>query len=306
MGDVAMTLPVLYAVARAYPRVHFIMYTRERFARIVWECPPNVEMRGVDLKQYAGWRGLLRLGRELANEHFDLFIDLHRVLRTTILSILLRLRGVPCQHIRKGRFAKWCTLHHIGHAVLPSTIERYADTFRRAGLTAFSYTPSPHHEGHGIGIAPFAQHMGKIYPLDRMEEVVRLLSERGEPIYLFGFGKEETSVLERWAERYPNVISLAGKHSLEEEMNIMHSLRVMISMDSANMHLASLVGTRVVSIWGATHPCMGFLGWGQNEHDCVQLPLPCRPCSVYGNRPCRYQHLSCLQDITPQQIAAHV
>lgn len=306
MGDVAMVLPVLYAVARAYPRVQFIMYTRERFARIAWECPENVEMRGVDLKQYAGWRGILRLGQELKNEHFDLFIDLHRVLRTTLLTFLLRLSGVPCRHLRKGRLGKWLRLHHIGHPALPSTLERYADTFRRAGFREFSFAPTPHSEGYGIGIAPFAQHAGKIYPLERMEEVVEILSKRGEPIYLFGFGKEETAVLERWATQYPNVTSLAGKHSLEEEMRIMHGLRVMLTMDSANMHLASLVGTRVVSIWGATHPCMGFLGWGQKEADCVQLPLSCRPCSVYGNRPCRHPYPSCMQDITPQEIVHHV
>ena len=73
-------------------------------------------------------------------------------------------------------------------------------------------------------------------------------------------------------------------------------------MDSANMHLASLVGTKVVSIWGGTHPYAGFLGWNQKESDCVQLDLPCRPCSVYGNKPCFRSDYACMNGIVPELI----
>ena len=73
-------------------------------------------------------------------------------------------------------------------------------------------------------------------------------------------------------------------------------------MDSANMHMASLVGTRVVSVWGATHPYAGFLGYGQREADCIQRNMPCRPCSVYGNKPCQYGDYRCLTTITPNAI----
>jgi ADP-heptose:LPS heptosyltransferase len=65
-------------------------------------------------------------------------------------------------------------------------------------------------------------------------------------------------VLSKWEKEIPNTTSLAGKLSLSDELNMISKLRVMISMDSANMHLASLVGTRVVSVWGATHPYAGF------------------------------------------------
>ena len=87
---------------------------------------------------------------------------------------------------------------------------------------------------------------------------------------------------------------------------MMGQLDVMLSMDSANMHLASLVGTRVVSVWGGTHPYAGFLGWNQKPEDCVQLDLPCRPCSVYGNKACSRGDYACLKDITPEQIIAKI
>lgn len=77
----------------------------------------------------------------------------------------------------------------------------------------------------------------------------------------------------------------------------------MISMDSANMHLASIVGTRCVSIWGATHPYAGFLGFGQSENDVVQInDLTCRPCSVFGDKECYRGDWACLEEINVQQI----
>ena len=58
----------------------------------------------------------------------------------------------------------------------------------------------------------------------------------------------------------------------------------MMSMDSAAMHLASLAGVPVVSVWGATHHYAGFLGYGQSEANIVADDIECRPCSIYGNK----------------------
>ena len=86
----------------------------------------------------------------------------------------------------------------------------------------------------------------------------------------------------------------------------MSHLDVMVSMDSANMHLASICGTRVVSVWGATHPFAGFMGWNQSTADAVQADMPCRPCSIYGNRPCLRGDYACLTSIQPEAIVQKV
>ena len=83
----------------------------------------------------------------------------------------------------------------------------------------------------------------------------------------------------------------------------MSQLDVMYSMDSANMHLASLVNTQVVSFWGATHPYAGFMGWNQCLENVVQVDeLTCRPCSIYGQKTCYRKDYACLNRITPKQI----
>ena len=94
--------------------------------------------------------------------------------------------------------------------------------------------------------------------------------------------------------------------SLQQEMIVMSQLDTMVSMDSANMHLASICGTRVVSIWGATRPYDGFMGWNQSTGVAIQIDLPSRPCSIYGNRPCMRGDYACLNNIDPITIADRV
>jgi ADP-heptose:LPS heptosyltransferase len=93
---------------------------------------------------------------------------------------------------------------------------------------------------------------------------------------------------------------------MDAELALMNHLDVMVSMDSGNMHLASLVNTPVVSIWGATHPLAGFMGWNQSEENAVQVDLPCRPCSVYGNKPCFRKDYACLYNIQPNTIVQRI
>ena len=93
---------------------------------------------------------------------------------------------------------------------------------------------------------------------------------------------------------------------MAEELALMSRLEVMVSMDSVNMHLASLVGTPVVSVWGATHPSAGFMGWRQSVENAVQKDLDCRPCSIYGNKPCVRGDYACLEQISPEDILERI
>ena len=93
---------------------------------------------------------------------------------------------------------------------------------------------------------------------------------------------------------------------MHQELILMSHLDVMISMDSANMHIASLTATPVVSIWGATHPYAGFLGWGQLNSSVIGLDMDCRPCSIYGQKRCKKGDHPCLRGIAPQTVVDKV
>jgi ADP-heptose:LPS heptosyltransferase len=72
------------------------------------------------------------------------------------------------------------------------------------------------------------------------------------------------------------------------------------------MHLASLVNVPVVSVWGATHPSAGFMGWGQKLSNVMSVDLPCRPCSIYGNKKCVRGDFACMNSIAPDAIVEKV
>ena len=297
LGDIAMLAPVVRAAAEQNPEVSFTMLSQQRFADLFKDMPSNVVFQGAEIKK----QSLRDIVSELGS--YEFVADMHGVLRSLYIRTALRLRGAKVAVIDKGRRDKW-HLTRGRHTPLRHTTLRYADVFEELGLTV-QLPEATHTEGEGIGIAPFAAHEGKIYPIERMEGVVERLSQRGIPVTLFGGGRKEQELLGTWANRYPGVRSVAGKHSLAEELAIMRGLRLMVTMDSGNMHLASLVGTRVVSIWGATHPYAGFLGYGQRENDCIQRALDCRPCSIYGNKKCRYGDYRCL-DIPAEEVAERI
>ena len=299
LGDVALLVPVVRAVAKQYPDMQVTMLSQQRMADLFVDMPANVVFHGVDLKKQSLREIVAGLGR------FDLVADMHGVWRSLYIRTMMRLRGAKVRTIRKDRIGRFMLTRHICRKPLKNSTLRYSEVLQRLGLNVSVILSPCKTDGKGIGIAPFAAHKGKIYPLERMERVVELLSKQGEPIVLFGGGEKEQAILEGWAIKYNNVRSVAGKYSLREELEFIRKLRVMVTMDSANMHLASLVGTRVVSIWGATHPYAGFLGIGQNEKDCIQRDLPCRPCSIYGKKKCKFGDYRCM-DIAPEEIVNRI
>lgn len=305
LGDVAMLVPLIKQLAITYPDWQITMLSRKQVAMLFQHMPANVQFVGADLKiKHNGIKGINQLLQEIQYQQFDAVADMHNVLRSKWICWRMRLIGKQISTLCKGRCQKWLLTHTSYKKALTPTIQRYLQVLQKLG---FNF-PLPsivqgQSEQKGYGIAPFAAHKGKIYPLDKMEQVLKALSEKtGEPIYLFGAGEKEKTILEAWEEKYDNVHSLVGKYNMDEEIALMRHLRVMLTMDSANMHLASLAGTRVISIWGATHPYAGFLGWGQQLTDCVQRnDLPCRPCSIYGNKKCKYGDYRCL-DINPTML----
>ena len=321
MGDVAMTVPAVAALRVKYPDLKISILTTPFFQAFFREVP-DLDFVPFDKKgRHKGFRGIIRLWKDIRkSQKIDAVADFHDVLRSKVLRTLFRLSGKPVAVIRKGRAEKKALTrfeNKVLHPLKP-TIQRYADVLERLGYPVeipvqAERNPQPVPEiiaetagkktGTWIGIAPFAQHQGKIYPLDKIEKLVENLSQKeNTKLFIFGGGPKEQAVADEWAAMYPNTISAIGKIRLPGELDLISNLDCMVSMDSSAMHMASLYSIPVVSVWGATHPYAGFMGWGQSEENAVQLDLPCRPCSIYGNKPCIYGDYRCMGGITPEMI----
>lgn len=324
MGDVAMSAAVIRDFCKQYPRVTVVMVSNALFQPFFAEIPGVIFHPIYPKATHRGGLGLFRLFQELNTYRPAAVADLHHNIRSRVLALLFRLNGIAVAHIDKGRKAKRALTRRKSKIKrqLKSTIARYADVFRALGFDGF--TPDNHlrkqprplpdlakrlfasEHTAKIGIAPFAKHPAKVYPMDRMEIVVRYLNEQGHDIFIFGGGTEEEQTAVTWQLRYPQVKSLIGQFSLREELDIISHLDLMLSMDSAGMHMASLMGVRVLSVWGGTHPFAGFLGYGQQPEDCIQVEHPNRPSSIYGNKPCICDGRDSMELIDPQLIIARL
>ncbi len=305
-GDVAMTVPVITEFLEQNPGVEVVMVSRSNF-RDLFQGIPNLIFKGIKVDHYQGIFGLHKLSKQLKEEvKPDYIADLHDVVRTKLLNVFFKLNGQKVFVLDKGKEEKkqLTDIYNLEKKPLKPTTERYADVFRAMGFTlklSHQYR-SISVEKVGIGFAPFAQHQGKMLPLERSFELAKLIAKK-DKVYFFGGGKTESETLESWATQIPNTENLAGKLTISEELQKISKLKTMISMDSANMHLASLVGTRCISIWGSTHHFAGFLGYGQSVDDVVEVKdLTCRPCSVFGDKECFRGDWACLQEIDIQKI----
>jgi ADP-heptose:LPS heptosyltransferase len=298
MGDVAMTVPVLRALIEQNSDLKVTVVTRA-FFKPFFQDLENVEVYEADLKgKHKGVLGLYKLSKELKQLQFDAIADLHNVLRSKILKLFLF--GKRVAQLDKGRNEKKALISGKIFQQLKTTHQRYADVFKKLGYLVDLYQPKfpvkknlsseleqfvTNSNYKTIGIAPFAAHKSKMYPLDKMERIIEALSESSN-IVLFGGGKKEIEILNTFDNNFNNVVSVAGKLKLEEELSLISNLDLMLSMDSGNAHLAAMLGIKVITIWGVTHPYTGFAPFNQPFDNALvadRETYPLIPTSVYGN-----------------------
>lgn len=325
MGDVVLLLPVLKGVLDANSDVEIYLLTQPAFFPVFQDID-RLFLIEADIKgQHSGLVGLFKIYKRIINDvRPDFVFDVHGVIRTYILDFLFWISGYKVANFRKGTFRKWKIIRSKALKYLPNTIERYSDVFIDAGyqvslpeppIFQSDYLP----EGFNrifdksllIGIAPFAKHPQKIWGIAKVEDLISEINRfHNASIVLFGGGGSELDVLNQIAGKYPNCIVSANHYRLADEIRLIPKLAVMISMDSANMHLASIAGVPTISIWGATHPALGFAPYKQPVENIMQYSgdkLPCRPCSVYGNKKCIYNDgVRCMEFISVNTIIVRI
>ncbi len=308
LGDVTMIAPVLQEFIEQNPNIEIYVASRP-FMQTIFNQFPQINFISVDLNNdYKGLLGLYKLYQELKKYKFDYVADLHNVIRTKVITAFFKLSGTKTATLDKGREEKKALINQENRVFkqLKLTTERYADVLRELGFKinlSHQIQPKTVKEHKSIGIAPFAAFSSKMYPLEKMKIIAKKLADVGYKIYLFGGGKHEAEELKTWENLHPNIKSLAGTMSFEQELKNIAKLETMVSMDSANMHLASLMGTRTISIWGGTHPFAGFLGYGQSVEDVIQDDtLKIRPTSIFGKDSKGFENYDYFENLSAENV----
>ncbi len=326
LGDVAISVPLVKAIAEQYPEHEFLMISKPLMAGLFMDCPPNVTFKAAEVDdKHKGILGIFKLYLEIGAKNVDVICDMHHVIRTRLLCFFFRLHRIPVFCIDKERNERQRLTQRKNKVFkqLKTSFERYRAVFAQAGLSLnyFDFWPKmiPSAENlpnvetkfgpkrtKWIGFAPFAKHEGKVYPLNLSEKVLaHFAADSRFTVFLFGGGQVEIDQMKRWKIKYPSLV-LPDSKNLQEEVKLMSCLDLMFAMDSANMHLGSLAHTPVVSIWGATHSYAGFYGLFQSERNMIQSDLTCRPCSVFGKKPCYRGDYACMNEINPDRIMHHI
>jgi ADP-heptose:LPS heptosyltransferase len=329
MGDVALVAPIVRSFLSAFPENKLSMVSRPKFSAFFSESerfrflPADVD------KMYSGLIGIMRLFNQLRQHKPDVVIDLHDHLRSRLLCFMFRLYGAKVVRFQKGRHEKRALTRakDKSREQLPHTVDRYHQAFHAAGFS-FPIVPAPYvvptvetkkkvgawlheknlvHDNLWIGLAPFAAHQSKIWPIQNYREVIRMaLQKLNCRFFLFGGGPIELEFFNQLKNEFPkHCVVAAGELKLHEEIALMGHLDKMLCVDSSNMHLAALAGVPTVSIWGGTHTATGFGAYGKLTHKILEVSvdeLTCRPCSVYGRETCLRGDFACLTRIKPEQV----
>lgn len=327
MGDVSLTVPAIEGIIEANPDLVITLVTRKFFAPF-FDGIPHLRLLFPELTgKHKGLFGLYRLYSDLRKEGpYEAVIDLHGVIRTRIITFLFKISGTPGFSIDKGRKEKKFLIKSKQIKMLKHTTQRYMDTFIKAGFKG-QIGKAPYLNVNGesklnairfieknsisagklkIGLAPFATLRPKIWGIENFRDLITLINaEHDVEFFLFGGGPEEIASLKDFQQYSTNIHLVAGEMDFSGELALISMLDLMISMDSSNMHLAALSGIPTVSIWGGTHPAFGFYAIGQPLDYHIQTPvssLECRPCSVYGNKPCIFATPKCMEMVKPLAV----
>jgi len=326
MGDVAMVVPVLKALVVQHPKVKVTVVSKESY-RPFFETIERVNFFAADVEgRHKGFFGLLRLYSDLKKLKINAVADLHNVLRSNIITKLFAFRGKRTATTDKARAEKKALTrsHNKIFRALAPVAERHAAVFKELGLPIDLSQPAllkKQQLSDGvlaftgpktkiwIGVAPFAQHRSKIYPLDLMRKVIESLAENPQhQLFLFGGGKSETFTLRNFAENKENIIVVAGSLKLKQELELISNLDVMLSMDSGNAHLAAMFRAKVVTLWGATHPYAGYAPFAQPLENALvsdREAYPLLPTSVYGNKKVK-GYEDAMRTISPEEVVKKV
>ena len=306
IGDVAMLVHAVRALRETYPELELVIATKARMPQL---------FAGIEGLEFIIVKGFSQMLRDIRQARPDCVADMRNELRGKAVRFLMRLRGVPCAGYRQGYAERRPLLRPRDKQIvwLQNNVLRFLDVFARLGYPVAPPAPAPwtqplpavfgEKKGRWAGFAPFAGTELKVYPEPLRTRLAEGLARRYERLFLFSGGGEEYVWCTQLEQRFPNITTVFKKTDFAGEVSLMARLDVVITMDSSAMHMASLAGAPLLTLWGATHPAIGYSAWGADpERNYLQLDMPCRPCSVYGEGKCRLGDCPCLKNIPVETV----
>jgi lipopolysaccharide heptosyltransferase II len=325
IGDIILTTPLLRATKKEFPEAGIDFLTKKQFQQLM-EHNPNIR-RAIGLDTGKGFLGLLRLIKELRQEHYDLVVDLHVSMRSILVRYLCgaRMQRRAQKYSLQRRLLKWFRINLLKNK--PPVAERYFTALEDFKVRPDGLGPEVYvsrldqarakkyldHAGLSdrilIGLAPGASKFTKRWPVENFVAAgVRLARDLDAGVLVLG-GEDDQKLCEELssllkAAGVGSVLNLAGELSILQSTAAISRVKVLVSNDTALMHLATASDTPVVAIFGPTAKAMGFFPYSKKAVVVEKEQLNCRPCSLHGDNACPKKHFKCMKEVAPEQVIA--
>lgn len=322
IGDVVLSTPVLKALRENYPQSYIAVMINPQAREIVEDNPYLNEVIVYDKdKKDKGLLGFFRFVIGLKKKKFDLAIVLHTKKRTNLITYLADIPKRVGYHDTKFGFLLTDKIKDTRKLGLQHEVDYCLDILRKLGLEIkerMPCVPIKKEQSHwadallreeGIkkddkiaGIHPGASCISKRWLKERFIILAnRLVEDYGLKIILVACGADDVAIANDIAKnaRYP-AINLAGETSLSQLAALLKRCTIFISNDSGPVHIASAVGTPVISIFGRNQAGLSPVRWGPvGKHDTYLHKEV--GCSVCGAHKCGIG-FDCLKAITVDDV----
>lgn len=320
LGDVVLTTPLLRELRRAQPRSRLSVLTTRTGAAVLDGMACIDELIVLDKGwSRSGVTSTRRVLRRLRHAAFDVAVAAHRSVRS---GLLVRLSGAPLRIGFAGAPGAGFYRHRIPWRADAHAVRRYLALGEPLGVEPERADPQPELRpterarrraaallrSVGLRGEPFvAIAPGSVWPTKRwlpagFARVAAAVAARGLTPLLVGTPDERELCLEVAALARVPVGVLAGRTRVAELVALLAGARAVVANDSGAAHVASAVGTPVVSVFGPTVPAQGYVAWGPASVTVEHAGLACRPCHRHGPRRCPLAHHRCMRELTAERV----
>jgi heptosyltransferase-2 len=318
IGDMILATGLLRILRQQFPASH-IDAVAIPTGKDIWYNNPHLnnllvfDKRGRD----NGLRGLLRFARQLRGNAYDWIIAPHRSLRTGLLA---RLSGAAKRTSFRRSTLAWLfynerisyrSVHELernrdlvtayrGPVLLP---ELFPDARDKASVDEIWQVSQP--QRHSVVLAPASVWLTKRWPASSYARLAKDLADRDTNVYIIG-AEQDKQLGEQIRELLPAAVNTCGQLNIRAAYELIQRSDVLVTNDSAPLHLGTAAGTPTIAIFGSTIPSFGFAPYGHESHQVLEVQMNCRPCTDHGRQKCPLGTLACLHEIEPARVLAEV
>jgi len=311
IGDIVLTQPVPLILKEKFPDSQVDYLTKPAYKGVIeaFGCIDNIYE----------WEDKKKAIRIIRMNKYDLVIDLHSKLNTSIIKLLSGSKKTIT--VNKRHWYRWALTKKIVKQPNKSISDIYLKTLQKIGIDIMNYIPVLHpkkvlkkiihqlYNDNGIdrkrklvGIFPGALHYTKQYSTTDLAKFINMVPDKYGCHFLILGAIKDNKFAEKIIERTGvKIYNLCGKVNIPELIALIDTLDIIISNDSGPMHIAAALKKPQIAIFGGTHSILGFSPLNYNAV-VLQANLSCQPCSTCGLDKCPLGTMACMKAITADHL----